>query len=104
MNSGNASALPAATGLKMATKAGADCLGLGQQTGSLVPGKQADLIAINLDHPATVPGYDPLSTIVYAASSMQTEHVWVAGKQVVRNRELTLMDQDEIIYRARQWM
>ncbi|MFV2035494.1 MAG: TRZ/ATZ family hydrolase [Halocynthiibacter sp.] len=99
----NATALPAHTALRMATLNGARALGLENVTGSLQKGKAADLIAIDLDGVSTQPVYDPISQIVYAASRDQVTDVWVAGKQLVRNRTLSTLDERAIIDKARQW-
>lgn len=101
--SGNATALPAHTALRMATLNGARALGLGDLTGSLKKGKVADIIAIDLDHMATQPVYDPISQIVYAASRDQVTDVWVAGRQLLNKRSLTTLDDKAIINNAQQW-
>ena len=101
--SGDASALPAFQALKMATLNGANALGLGSVTGSLLPGKSADLTAIDLSHLETQPVYDPVSQIVYAAGREQVTDVWVAGKQLLQTGELTTINLDRILAAARQW-
>lgn len=99
----SATALPAKTVLEMATINGAKALGLENEIGSLEIGKQADLIAIDLDHLSTQPVYDPIAQIVYAASRQQVSDVWVAGKHQVSNHELLNMDQASLINTAKQW-
>ncbi len=101
--SGNASSLPAFQALKMATLNGANALGLGAQTGSLIPGKSADMTAIDLNRPETQPVYDPVSQIIYAAGREQVTDVWVAGKRLLKSRELTTLNQDQILARAKYW-
>ena len=87
----DASSVPAMTALRMATINGAKALGLEQETGSLTVGKSADVIAIDLDHLETLPLYCPVSQIVYAASRQQVTDVWVAGKQLLKQRQLTTL-------------
>jgi len=99
----DATALPAKTVLEMATINGAKALGLENKIGSIEPGKQADLIAIDLDHLSTQPVYDPIAQIVYAASRQQVSDVWVAGKQQVNNHELLNMDHANLIHTAQKW-
>ncbi|MBA3581801.1 MAG: TRZ/ATZ family hydrolase [Gammaproteobacteria bacterium] len=99
----DATAVPAAQALRMATLNGAKALGLGDITGSLEAGKAADIIAINLDHLRTQPLYDPISQIVYAASSDQVSDVWIAGKHVLQNAQLTTLDETQIKQRASEW-
>lgn len=89
--------------LKMATLNGAKALGIDQFTGSLAPGKSADFIAIDLDQIETQPLYHPVSQIVYASSRHQVTDVWVAGKQLLKNRELTTLDEKELLNKAQSW-
>ncbi len=95
--------LDAATALRMATLNGARALGLDSDTGSLLPGKWADLCCMNLDTPATLPVYSPLSQIVYAASREQVSDVWVAGKHLVGDGQFTRLDPDRLRHHAARW-
>ncbi len=101
--SGDASALPAHAVLRMATLNGATALGLGEQTGSLTPGKWADMAAIRLDTIETQPLYEPVSQLVYACGRDQVTDVWVAGQHLLKERQLTTLDIHEILHRARDW-
>jgi len=100
---GDATALPAHTALRLATLNGAKALGLDAITGSLKKGKNADMIAIDLDNVSTQPVYDPISQIVYAANRDQITDVWVAGHPLLRSRELTTLDEKTILSKAQQW-
>ncbi|TVV42195.1 TRZ/ATZ family hydrolase [Thalassolituus sp. C2-1] len=100
---GDAAAVPAAQALYMATLGGAKALGLDDQTGSLTPGKWADLQAVDLSQLAQQPLYDPISQLVYTDSSRATSHVWVAGKLLLNKGELTTLDEQQIQHNARQW-
>ncbi len=99
----DASALPAHTALRMATLNGAIALGMADEIGSIVPGKWADLTAVNLGALETSPLYDPVSQLVYAAGREQVSDVWVAGQHLLRSRQLTQLDEDELINRAAEW-
>ncbi|HIF18677.1 MAG: TRZ/ATZ family hydrolase [Cycloclasticus sp.] len=99
----NAAALSAHDVLRMATINGAKALGLDEQIGSVTIGKQADVFAINLNHIETQPVYDVISTLVYSASRSQISDVWVAGKQLLNNHELTTMDESALLEKAKQW-
>ena len=101
--SGDASAVPAMTALKMATINGAKALGLDGITGSLTVGKAADVIAIDLSALETQPLYSPISQIVYAASRQQVSDVWVEGKHLVKQRQLTAMNLDDLKEKAQLW-
>ncbi|MCZ6804757.1 MAG: TRZ/ATZ family hydrolase [Proteobacteria bacterium] len=95
--------LDAHTTLKMATLNGAKALGLNEAIGSLKKGKQADIVAFNLDQLETVPLYDPLSQIIYAGNREQVSDVWIAGKQLLKNRELTTMEYPRLMEKAKTW-
>lgn len=99
----DASAVNAMTALKMATINGAKALGLEQTCGSLTIGKSADVVAIDLEHLETLPLYHPISHIVYASSRHQVTDVWVAGKQLLKQRHLTTFDESELKNKAQQW-
>lgn len=96
-------AVSAETTMKMATINGAKALGIDQVTGSLVPGKSADFIAIDLSEIETQPVYHPLSQVVYAASRNQVTDVWVAGKQLLKARVLQTIDEKEVLAKTEQW-
>ncbi|MEY3289369.1 MAG: hypothetical protein RLZZ419_1611 [Pseudomonadota bacterium] len=100
---GDASAIPAMTALRMATINGAKALGLETVCGSLSIGKAADVIAIDLNMLETQPLYCPVSQIVYAASRQQVTDVWVAGKQLLKERQLTTINIDDLKIRIAEW-
>lgn len=100
---GEASALSAHDVLRMATINGAKAIGLEKKIGSIEIGKQADLFAINLNHIETQPIYDVISTLVYSASRSQISDVWVAGKRLLNNHQLTTMDEATLLDKAKQW-
>jgi 5-methylthioadenosine/S-adenosylhomocysteine deaminase len=99
----DAAALPAATALRMATLDGARALGLGEETGSLVPGKSADVVAVDMNCLESRPVYHPLSQLVYASGREHVTHVWVAGKALLRDRQLTTLDLETIQAKATLW-
>lgn len=101
--SGDATAVPAATALRLATLNGARALGLEHDIGSLVPGKWADLTAVDLSVPECQPLYNPISQLVYCAGRQQVSDVWVAGRQLLRGGELTTLDLDSILERTAHW-
>ncbi|SFE92777.1 TRZ/ATZ family hydrolase [Nitrosomonas sp. Nm166] len=103
VTSGLANILPAHQALRMATLNGANALGLGKVIGSLTIGKAADITAVDFSDLNLVPCYDPISHLVYAASREQVSHVWVNGKMLLRNKELTTLNQSDLRYRATFW-
>ena len=96
-------ATPAAECIRMATLNGAKLLGMENEIGSIEIGKQADLIALDLDHPATQPVLNPISQIAYACSREQVSDVWVSGNRLVNNKELTTIDEKSVIATAKKW-
>ncbi len=100
---GDASAIPANVALQMATLNGAKALGLAGETGSLKVGKAADITAVDLGVLQAQPIYHPISQLVYATGRDQVTDVWVAGKQVVKNGELTTLDKGQIVQRVQEW-
>lgn len=101
--SGDASALPAAAALRMATLSGARALGLEDQIGSLEQGKSADFIAVDLNRPATQPLYHVLSQLVYAVGRDQVTDVFVAGRALLREGKLLTVDETEALAKAGEW-
>lgn len=92
--------MDATTVLKMATRHGARAIGLGDVTGSLEPGKQADLIVVNADRPHLVPMYAPHSHIVYAMRGADVVTVVVGGKVLIRDRQPVTLDRERILARV----
>jgi 5-methylthioadenosine/S-adenosylhomocysteine deaminase len=99
----DASALPAYKALRMATIDGARALGLDRMIGSLEPGKRADITAIQLNELNTVPIHNPVSQLVYSTQASQVSHVWVNGRQLLNNGELTTINRRNLIEMAHHW-
>jgi 5-methylthioadenosine/S-adenosylhomocysteine deaminase len=101
--SGEATAVPAYTALRMATLNGAKALGIDSRTGSLTAGKAADIAAIDLSVISSQPVYEPVSQIVYATTRNQVSDVWVNGKHLLANYHLTGMDEAALREKALEW-
>lgn len=89
---------PAWEVLRMATVESAQAIGLGDQIGSLEPGKQADIILVDLRAPNLTPALEsPIRTIVpnlvYAASGHEVKTVIVAGKVLMLDRRVLTLDE-----------
>ena len=84
--------------LPMASRHGARSLGIAHQTGSLATGLEADMVALDLDHPALY-GASALTLPAHIALSMSTgavDHVWVAGDPIVQNRRHVTLDREAL--------
>ncbi len=100
---GRAEAIPASVALEMATLGGARALGLDEKIGSLEVGKAADIVAVDLSDLATQPIYEPISTLVYAASAHQVSDVWVAGRRVLQSGALRTLSAPDLVAQAQSW-
>jgi len=103
LDEGEPTALSAQSALEMATINGARALGIDALTGSLEPGKAADVIAVNLGGVHTQPVIDVVSQLIYATSGQEITHSWVAGHAVVIDGELRNADLSELLSRAAMW-
>jgi len=74
--------------VRMATIDGAKALGLDREIGSLEPGKAADIIALDISGPGYSQTPDIETLLVYSGSGRDLRHAWIAGEQIVRDREL----------------
>lgn len=101
--SGRADAMPAAKALSAATLHGARALGLDAVTGSIVPGKAADLCAVSFADCAMTPCYDPISHLAYVAGRENVTHVWVNGSLLLQNRQLIPINDIDLNTKARLW-
>jgi 5-methylthioadenosine/S-adenosylhomocysteine deaminase len=100
---GDATALSAGSVLQMATINGARALGLETETGSLEPGKAADLICVELGGPMQAPVLNPISQLAYSTSREQVTDVWVAGEHLVADSELARLDVAALEAAASTW-
>jgi 5-methylthioadenosine/S-adenosylhomocysteine deaminase len=98
-----ADAMPAHAALRAATLGGALALGIDHETGSITPGKAADLVAIEMRSPELAPCYDPVSHLVYAAGREHVTHVWVNGAARVLDGRLQSEAFSGLEKRAQLW-
>jgi cytosine/adenosine deaminase-related metal-dependent hydrolase len=85
--------------LRMATIDGARTLGMGDDIGSIEPGKKADFVLFDLAHPEWVPCGDPVQALVWSATSASLRQTWVDGRAVVVDGVVTTLP-DEVALRA----
>jgi 5-methylthioadenosine/S-adenosylhomocysteine deaminase len=106
--SGDPTALPAKTTLLMATRMGAQAMHMGDITGSLEPGKCADLILLDISPLHNSPRFrrDPngiYAQIVYAAKPTDVSDVMINGKWVMRERKLLTLDETELVKLSQEY-
>ncbi|MDO9525431.1 MAG: amidohydrolase [Gemmobacter sp.] len=94
--------MPSVEVIRMATLEGARVLGLDGRVGSLVAGKQADLIRVSLDAPRLHPIYDIYATLVFSAMAPDVRDVMVAGQWLLRDRQAMTMDRAKVMADAAQ--
>jgi len=99
---GNPTSVSARTALEMATIRAAKAMGRGDDLGSLEVGKLADVVAVSLAALECQPVYDPMAQLVYVAGREHVSDVWVGGRQVLKNRELTTMDVGALLGRVNE--
>ncbi|MEO6264548.1 MAG: TRZ/ATZ family hydrolase [Luteimonas sp.] len=99
----DASVLDAAATLHAATLGGAKALGFDHLVGSIEPGKQADLVCVDLGQVETQPLHHVASQLVYACGRQQVSDVWIAGRRKLRERVLVDIDTVALVANARQW-
>ncbi len=99
----SATAFSAQQAIRAATIDAANALGLGSEIGSLEKNKSADIIAVRCDSIESQPMYDVHSHLVYSAHRSRVSDVFVAGRQLLRDRTLTTVSEDEIISKTEQW-
>jgi len=99
----DAAGFDAFSALRAATLGGAKAIGFDHLIGSIQPGKQADLVCVDLAALETQPLHHVVSQLVYATGRHQVSDVWIAGRRKLRDRQLVDMDEAGIIANARQW-
>ncbi|NOX63352.1 MAG: amidohydrolase family protein [Chloroflexi bacterium] len=102
---GDPTALPAREAFAMATIEGARALHMDAIIGSLEVGKRADIVVVDQDGVHSTPRFhlsdaNIYGHLIYAAKSEDVRHVWVHGRQLVRDRELLTIDLPALRARA----
>ncbi|MEP4755467.1 MAG: amidohydrolase family protein, partial [Nitratireductor sp.] len=94
--------MPGVEVIRMATVEGARVLGLDKRIGTLEPGKQADLIRIDMTAPRLQPVYDPYATLVFSAMPDDVRDVMVAGSWLMRDRTVLTLERKQVLRDALQ--
>ncbi len=95
----DAAALPAGQIMGAAARSGAEALGFGD-SGRIVPGAAADLMLLDMSGAHWAPGHDPLAGLVYASHPGDVRHLFVDGRQLLRDGELLTLDEERIVAEA----
>ncbi len=90
-------AMPAGTALDMATRMGALAVGLGDVTGQLIVGKQADMIQLDFTKTRHQPLYDIKSHLVYVLDSQDVQTSIVAGRILMQDRQVLTIDEEKLL-------
>ena len=94
--------MDAETTLHCGTLGGARALGMESELGTLEQGKQADLIVLDLDQPHLVPLYNLPSHLIYAARGGDVIHSMIAGRLVMKRRQLLTLDEQMVMARMKE--
>jgi 5-methylthioadenosine/S-adenosylhomocysteine deaminase len=101
LNAADATAMPGELALRLATQNGARALGFAL-SGEIAAGRAADLILIDCSAPQLQPQHDLVASVLYAAGSRDVSDVMVAGKWLMRERQLLTLDERQILAEARR--
>jgi 5-methylthioadenosine/S-adenosylhomocysteine deaminase len=94
-------AMPASMALDLATRFGAEALGMGDKIGSLEVGKQADIITVSLASARQTPMFEPLGQIAFVTRGDDVRNTVVAGKVLMRDRQVLTLNSAAVIRDAR---
>ncbi|ELY91136.1 amidohydrolase [Natrialba hulunbeirensis JCM 10989] len=96
----DASAVSAESVSELLTHATADAIGI--DTGRLEVGAPADLAVIDLEKPHLTPAHDLVSHLAYAVAAADVRHTICDGQVLMRDREVTTLDEDAVRERAHE--
>lgn len=91
-STGDPLTVSARTALEMATVRAAKAMGRAHDLGTLEAGKQADVVAVSLEALECQPVYHADAQLAYVAGREHVTDVWVAGRQLLKNRTNTSID------------
>ena len=98
---GDPRAMPAGLVLELATRRGAEALGLADRVGSLEPGREADLIVVSVEGARQTPMFDAVSHLVYVTHGDDVRHVVVKGRFLMRDRQVLTLPRETVLRDAR---
>ncbi|MHB8567006.1 MAG: amidohydrolase family protein [Nitrososphaerales archaeon] len=93
---GDTTLMGSRTCFELATLGGARSMHQQSETGSLVVGKRADIVVLDISDPHSSPLYDPYSHIVYSANSHDVKDVLIDGRILVKDRKIATVDLEKL--------
>ena len=90
----------AETVLGRATLRGAEALLLEKKIGSIEPGKKADLVIFDRNHPEWRPLLNLTNALVYSVGERSIDTVFVGGKIILDQGKIVGLDEEEIYQKA----
>src|SRR5207253_5310684 len=94
--------IPAETALEMATRLGAQALGVGKDLGSIEPGKKADLVLFDTQRPEWQALFNPVNNLVYNADGRSVHTVIVDGRVRVDAYRQTFVDEPRLFAQVQE--
>jgi len=94
--------IPAETALELATLTGAQALGVGDEIGSLEPGKKADLVLFDTQRPEWQALFNPVNNLVYNADGRSVHTVIIDGRVVVDGYRQMFVDEPRLYGRVQE--
>ncbi|MBQ2258687.1 MAG: amidohydrolase [Spirochaetales bacterium] len=90
--------------ISMATKDGAEAIGLGNKIGTIEEGKEADILLLDMSRINTTPTNDPFSAIVFSADTSNVDTLFCKGKKILENGTILTLDEKEVMEKTnKQW-
>jgi len=99
--SGDPTAISASQAVEMATIGGARVLGMESKIGSIAPGKEADIILVDMNKPHLTPCYNPFSALVYAACGADVAVSIIQGRIVMKDRQISTIALNALLEEVR---
>ena len=96
---GDPTALPGDTALRLATQNGARASGF-PESGVIAEGHSADLIILGCNRPWWRPRHNLVANVIYSAKATDVSHVIVAGDLLMRDGQLVTLDEERILHEA----
>lgn len=97
---GDPTVLPAREALRMATIENAKLLRIDHETGTITVGKKADIILIDMNKPHLQPVHNIESLLAYSVNGADVDTTIVNGKVLMKNRQLTTINEEELLRQA----